>query len=133
AQAAHRARSQSLLARRERRLQAQEEEAALPPPAPEPPEAPAPRQPLRPTAEIEGRSDWGLFDRQCVDHTDFKEFTYNCDGHKLHLRRTPASPRISAAAEALTCWALRHPRCFRRRRVLEVGAGQGLPGLIIAA
>eukprot|EP00439_Symbiodinium_sp_Y106_P011955 s2525_g1.t2 len=133
AQAAHRARSQSLLARRERRRQAQEEEAALPPPVPEPPEAPAPRQPLRPAAEIEGRSDWGLFDRQCVDHADFKEFTYDCDGHKLRLRRTPASPRISAAAEALTCWALRHPRCFRRRRVLEVGAGQGLPGLVVAA
>ncbi|CAE7357818.1 CaMKMT [Symbiodinium natans] len=133
AKAAHRARSQSLLARRERRLQAQEEEAALPLAPPEPSEPSAPRKPLRPTAEIEGRSDWGLFERECVNHADFKEFTYNCEGHKVRLHRTPSSPRISASAESLACWVLRHPRCFRRRRVLEVGAGQGLPGLLVAA
>eukprot|EP00913_Durusdinium_trenchii_P011001 g10326.t1 len=124
-----RARSESLLMRREQRLARQPEEEM--PATPEPP--PPPRVPFVPRAELEGRSDWGIFARSVeVISDDVKEMTYQCGKYEVRLRRRADSPRVTCGEEALAAWVLKTSRAMRRSRVLELGAGTGLAGLLAA-
>eukprot|EP00435_Cladocopium_sp_Y103_P026668 s633_g6.t1 len=123
-----RAKSEELLLRREQRLQRAAEAVEI---EPEPVEAPAVRVPLVPRAELEGRSDWGIFARSLQVIGEVKEMTYHCGKCQVRLRRHPSSPRISCAEEALAAWVLKS-RTVRRGRILELGAGTGLAGLVAA-
>lgn len=121
-----RARSESLLLQREQRLNAPVEEVEEVVPVP-----PVARVPLVPRAELEGRSDWGLFSRSVQVKGDVKEMTYQCGKYQVQLRRHVDSPKITCGEEALAAWVLK-ARGLRQRRVLELGAGAGLAGLVAA-
>lgn len=124
-----RAKSEELLMRREQRLQRARDAVEIDPIEPEAPAAP--RVPLVPRAELEGRSDWGIFARLVQVLGEVKEMTYHCGKCQVRLRRHATSPRITCAEEALAAWVLKSRR-VRRGRVLELGAGTGLAGLVAA-
>jgi predicted nicotinamide N-methyase len=141
--AKHLAARQALLQSRQRRLEASEAEeeeeqhiAAAAAAAAAVAAAAAKTKPREPTVshmEQEGLSDWGLFSRQCVMSSDglSKHMTYDIGGRNVSIRRAMGgSGRISPSEEALAMWIFKHRRQFKRRRVLELGAGAGLAGLV---
>lgn len=146
-QAKHRARSESLVEHRKRRLEAREAEeerlaaeAAAEAAAAAVVEEAKPRVPTVSQAEQEGRSDWGLFTRQCTMSSDgaYKDMVYEVSGRNVSIRRPLStvsgdSRKVSASEEVLTMWAAKQRRFLKRKRVLELGAGSGLAGLAVAA
>lgn len=80
---------------------------------------------------MEGRSDWGIFARSVQVLGEMKDMIYHCGKCQVRLRRLSTSPRITCAEEALAAWVLKS-RTVRRGRVLELGAGAGLAGLVAA-
>ncbi|CAE8672773.1 unnamed protein product, partial [Polarella glacialis] len=101
------------------------------------------RVPTVPQAELDGCSDWGLFSRQCVSSSSTsKDFTYDCNGSQVSLRKPGGGEylfgdlarKLSASEEALAMWVLKSRRRFKKRsRILELGSGLGLAGLVAAA
>jgi len=92
--------------------------------------------------EQDGRSDWGLFQRDCSCSPDgsYKEMVYSRGQHSLAIRRplcggvlnSDFGRRLSPAEEALALFVAKRRRRFRKKRVLELGAGMGLGGLAAA-
>jgi len=102
-------------------------------------EAP-PRAPTLSQAEQEGRSDWGLFPRQCVLSANgaSKDMVYDVDGQSISIRRPLSSfgfwekIQVSPSEEALALWVTKRRNRMKRKRVLELGSGCGLAGFAVA-
>lgn len=98
-----------------------------------------PRVPILSHAEQDGRSDWGLFARQCTasDSNSCKDMVYAVGDHSVCLRRSSnnslhESRKVSASEEALAMWISKHCKLLKRKRVLVLGDGCGLAGLTAA-
>jgi len=142
--AKRRALSNSLLERRGRRLEEEKErqaaEAAAAAAA-EPAATPTkPRVSILSQAEAEGRSDWGLFVRHCETSETCKDMVFECQGRKVSLRRRAGvefqfgeqARKISPCEEALATWVAACQKRFKKKRILEIGSGVGLAGLVAA-
>lgn len=133
--------SLELVERRERRIEAAALSALEQPQAPVQEVEQAPRVPIISHAEQQGKSDWGLFSRRCTASPTFKDMIFECGGHEVSIRKPLSrdfqygdlAHKLSAAEEALTFWVLKYKRSFKKKRVLELGAGVGLAGLAVAA
>lgn len=147
--ARHRARSQSLIEHRKKRLEAleveEEERLAAEAAAAAATVTPAVAKQRVPTvsqAEQEGRSDWGLFPRQCIQSCDgsYKDMIYEIGGQQITIRRPLSNGgfacsearKVSPSEEVLALWASKRRRLLKRKRVLELGSGCGLAGFSIA-
>mmetsp|Transcript_35706 Transcript_35706/g.65525 ORF Transcript_35706/g.65525 Transcript_35706/m.65525 type:complete len:877 (+) Transcript_35706:35-2665(+) len=148
----HRFVTEMLLEQRKRRLEEQkdreaEEHAAseaAAASAAEPAHSSAPsRQSAVPTPEPDGMSDWGLFPRECHtsdDMTGCKLLTYDCRGQSVTIRKPlhgdffhgDFARKLSPAEEVLALHILKRHRQFKKRRVLILGAGIGLAGVVAA-
>lgn len=97
------------------------------------------RAPTLSRSEQEGRSEWGLFEVQVTISKDaaFKDMAFDVRGRSLCIRKPLVgnfshgdfARRISPSAEVLAWYVVKLRSRFKKKRVLELGAGMGLSGL----
>lgn len=153
--ARHRARSESLIDNRKKRLEAareaeeaeQEERLAAEAAAAEARKLGAvavPKASLHVHAQLKQDScaDWHLFPRQSTMSSDgaCKDIVYEVGGESISIRKPVSSSgflcgqsrKVSVSEEVLATWVVKRKKHLKRKRVLELGSGCGLAGLAVA-
>eukprot|EP00927_Polykrikos_kofoidii_P027595 TRINITY_DN24217_c0_g2_i1.p1 TRINITY_DN24217_c0_g2~~TRINITY_DN24217_c0_g2_i1.p1 ORF type:complete len:1054 (-),score=191.55 TRINITY_DN24217_c0_g2_i1:100-3261(-) len=98
----------------------------------------------RPGPEL---SDWGLFQRTVTTVREesgiYKEVSYDIGGRPVRFRKPvdgegcnlmhgDFARKLSPSEEALAMYITKHPKLFERKRVLDIGAGLGFAGFLLA-